>query len=57
MEDNEVTVAELLERIDRTIAYVILRNNGVSIGKRDFLMGDRTTPPGQLQAWEVQEGR
>ena len=57
MEDNEVTVAELLERIDRTIAYVILRNNGVSIGKRDFLMGDRTTPPGRLQAGGVQEGR
>ena len=55
MEDNEVTVAELLERIDRTIAYVILRNNGVSIGKRDFLMGDRTTTPGRLQAGGVQE--
>jgi hypothetical protein len=43
MEDNEVTVAELLERIDRTIAYAILRNNGVPLGKRDFLMGDRTS--------------
>ena len=95
MEDSEATVAELLERIDQTIAYIggvapeafdaaegrtvgvplppafgggeltfegwpylstfvlpnvyfhvtiayaILRNNGVPIGKRDFLMGDR----------------
>ena len=97
MEDNEATVAELLERIDQTIAYIdgvlpealddaegrkvgvplppafgggelsfegwpylstfvlpnvyfhvtvayaILRNNGVPIGKRDFLMGDTTS--------------
>ena len=25
-----------------TVAYAILRNNGVPIGKRDFLIGDRT---------------
>ncbi|NBO29559.1 MAG: DUF1993 domain-containing protein [Verrucomicrobia bacterium] len=97
MEDNETTVADLLKRIDETIAYIegvapeafdtaeertvgvplppafgggelsfggwpylstfvlpnvyfhvtiayaILRNNGVPIGKRDFLMGDRSS--------------